>query len=256
MELYHINYRQLILLITLLSFSVFTSCKRDEKITPVESVNLYSSAKFHLSVKSNNSIIYLDSLNNINQAGNTYSVHNINLYICNITLKNATGVSYYSKDVFYLDPFINNDSSFDLDSITKGSYTEIDFSIGIDSIRNIDYGLNSSMNNINMAWPTAMGGGYHFLKIEGHYLDASNNTSGFAIHLGKNENLVHVKITKNITQINNNHDYSLIFDINEVFSNPYLYNLNTDANYTMSDSTAMDNIKTNMKDAFTIIQNN
>lgn len=107
-----------------------------------------------------------------------------------------------------------------------------------------------------MAWPTAMGGGYHFIKIEGHYLDTSSTIQGFAIHLGKNNNLVNVAINQVLNQQNSLHNYSLIFNINEVFSNPYLYNLNIDNNYTMSDSVAMFKIKSNMKDAFSIIQNN
>ena len=53
-----------------------------------------------------------------------------------------------------------------------------------------------------MAWPTAMGGGYHFMKVEGHYLDTSNTIQGFAIHLGKNNNLVNVLINQYFYQQN------------------------------------------------------
>ena len=47
----------------------------------------------------------------------------------------------------------------------------------------------------------------------------------------------------------------MIFNINEVFANPYNYNLNIENNYTMSDSIAMLKIKNNIKDAFHVFQN-
>lgn len=222
--------------------------------TPHE--NPYSSAQFYITVKNNNTVITWDSLNNINTAGNIYSVHNINMYISNITLKRDDGTIYISKKIFYIDPSQISKTSFQLDSIPKGNYLEISYLIGIDSLRNIDFGLETTIDNLNMAWPTAMGGGYHFIKIEGHYMDTANTIQGYAIHLGKNENLVKIKTTGPLIQEHELHNYSITFNINEVFQNPYLYNLNLDNNYTMSDSVAMLKIKTNMQDAFTLTQNN
>ena len=52
-----------------------------------------------------------------------------------------------------------------------------------------------------------------------------------------------------------NHQYTLFFDVNEVFKNPYQYNFNIDNNYTMTDSLAMLRIKQNITDAFKIVKN-
>jgi hypothetical protein len=62
--------------------------------------------------------------------------------------------------------------------------------------------LSTTLDNLNMAWPTAMGGGYHFLKMEGHYLDSLNTNQGYAIHIGKNENLMPVKNNQLLQQRN------------------------------------------------------
>lgn len=242
----------------ILSSALIISCKRDKKIEPIGNTfeNPFSSAKFYINVKSNSAPIEWDSLNNINAAGNTYSIHNINMYISNITMKRNDGYVYYNNNIFYIDPAQQSKNSFQLDSIPKGNYIEISYFIGIDSARNIDFGLGPTIDNLNMAWPTAMGGGYHFIKIEGHYLNTANIKKGYAIHLGKNKNLVEIKINNSLTQQNSQHCYSLTFNVNEVFQTPYLYNLNLDNNYTMSDSIAMSKIKINMTDAFTINQNN
>lgn len=234
------------------------SCKKDtiktEDPIPVES-NL-TSAEIIVSLKNNSSTVIWDSLNNVNAAGNIYSIKKVNFYISNISLKRDDGQIFKSTDLFYIDPSINTKSLIQLNSIPKGNYTEISFLIGIDSTRNIDFGLSSTIDNLNMAWPTAMGGGYHFMKMEGHYIDAASIVQGYAVHLGKNKNLVSTVITKHLTQQNSSHHYSLFFNVDEVFANPYTYNLNVDNNYTMSDSSAMSNIKNNMQNAFTIIQNN
>jgi len=235
----------------LLFFVILFSCKKD--VNPYTSV--YSKAKFIVSLKCDGANVYLDSLMNINPSLNTYSVHNVNFYISNIKMKRDDDSIYSSNQIIYIDPLLSLKNAFILDSIPVGNYTEITYTIGIDSVLNIDYGLTSTIDNLNMAWPTAMGGGYHFLKMEGHYLDTQNIAQGYAIHLGKNENLIIIKQNQLLKQRNDTHEYSIIFNINEVFATPYNYNLNIDNNYTMSDSIAMLKIKTNIKDAFNIIQN-
>lgn len=216
----------------------------------------YSKAKFTISLRVGATPLIWDSVNYYNAAGNKYDVETANFYISNVTLKAADGVSYSSKKVFYIDPSIAAKSTFSLDSIPPAEYSEITFLIGLDADRNKTLALGSAMDNLVMAWPDAMGGGYHFMKLEGRYLDTLGVSRGYAIHLGKNENLVTAKINQNMHQKYWNHDYSLFFNVNEVFANPYTYNLNFEESYTMSDSVAMLKIKNNMSDVFTITQNN
>lgn len=234
------------------------SCKKDTLKTeePVSIENNLSSAKIVVLLKNNNIPIIWDSLNNTNAAGNIYSIHTVNFFISDISIKRDDGYLYKTNGVFYLDPSSNSKSVIQIDSIPKGNYTEISYLVGVDSTKNIDFGLGTTIDNLNMAWPTAMGGGYHFIKIEGHYLDTTNTIQGYAIHLGKNKNLVKVKIIHNLSQQNTSHNYSLLFNINDVFSSHYVYDLNVDNNYTMTDSAAMTKIKNNIQNAFTIIQNN
>lgn len=241
--------------ITLLAFILLVSCKKDKSITSNGS-NVSTSATFKLVLKSDAPLFIWDSLCNTNAAGNYYSVVHLKMYVSNITLKKENGSSLSFNKVYYLDPSDSLKNSIAIDALPKGNYTEMSFLLGLDSIHNIDYGLPSNLDNLNMAWPTAMGGGYHFLKMEGYFLDSLSVSNGYAIHLGTNHNLSRISINKQMVQEDGLHNYSLVFNINEVFVNPYLYDLNKEPVYTMSDSTAMYKIKTNIKDAFTIIQNN
>lgn len=224
----------------------FTSCVKSD-IPPD-----YAKIKFSLDLKANNQNVIWDSLHIQNAAGNLYQLETMNFYISNVKLKSSTGKVYQSNKIFYIDPSVSTKSIFQLDSIPPGHYTEINFNVGLNATQNISGALPNTYDNINMDWPTMMGGGYHFMKMEGHYLDTAGVITGFAIHLGKNENLVTVKSSCHLHLQYWNHEHKLVFNINEIFQSPYTYNLNIDPSYTMSDSIAMFRIKENMTDAFQV----
>lgn len=245
----------LLFLVVMISYSC-TKDKQLQQIQPIQIISEYSTAEVLLKVNVGTSPLEWDTVKYINAAGNTYGIQTFNLYISNIILKRVDGKFYTSKKVFYLDPRVLTKNKFILDSIPPGIYNEISFNVGIDSAKNVTFGLPATTDNINMAWPDMMGGGYHFIKLEGNYLDVMNVKNGFAVHLGKNVNLSFIKVFQTMNQNNSNNNYTLSFDVNEVFTNPYLYNFNIDNNYTMVDSVAMFKIKTNISDAFKIDQNN
>ena len=224
---------------------LFYACRKKE-IPPD-----FSKANFVLTLKSGSSPLIWDSLCYTNAAGNKYSVESLQLYISEVTFKNNKG-SCTSKGIFYLDPKVSSKNSFFIDSITPGEYDEVSFIIGLSNARNISNSLPNTIENLNMAWPSPMGGGYHFMKFEGRYEDTVMVRKGYAIHLGKNNYQTQIKISKSVTQKYWNHSYNLIFNVNEIFANPYTYNFNYNPNYTMSDTAANLIIINNLKDAFSL----
>lgn len=236
--------------ILFLAIITLLSCdkKDDDLITQ-------SKAIFNIKLKSNVAAVEWGITNNTNLAGNSYSINTLNLFISNVTLKGEKG-NYYSKQIFYVDPKTESFSSITLDSIPTGTYSEMTFDIGLDASHNVSYALSGTTENMNMAWPDMMGGGYHFLKMEGHYLDLTGTPKGYAIHLGNNMNLASVSLTYPLVQIGKEHNYTLFYNINEVFANPYTYDLNIEKSYTMSSPAAMLLIKNNISDVFSVQQNN
>lgn len=90
-----------------------------------------------------------------------------------------------------------------------------------------------------MEWPQLMGGGYHFLKLEGNYIDNSA-TYGYAMHLGTNNCLIPIKLFSPIHISNDaKTKLKLKMNINEWFKNPHLFDFNLDANNIMGDSINM-----------------
>lgn len=234
----------------LLLTALVTGCNKHNSSNPT-----FSKAHFDFNLKVGSTTLELDTMKYFNAAGNPYGVNRMNCYISAITLKRADGKKYTSNKVFYIDPTVTSKSFFNLDSIPPGTYTEISFLMGLDSAHNKTNALPANLDNLNMAWPDMMGGGYHFLKLEGNFADLGGSKKGYAVHLGRNKNLVAVVLTTKMSQLYWDHSYSLMFDVNEVFQNPYTYDFNIEKSYTMSDTAAMTKIKNNISDAFSITQN-
>lgn len=104
-----------------------------------------------------------------------------------------------------------------------------------------------------MAWPDAMGGGYHFMKMEGYFLDKSGlNKNGYAMHLGNNFNLIKVDINIPISITGETQNKTLTMNINEWYKNPSFYDFEIDGNYSMGVPNAMSKLAQNGKDVFTV----
>ena len=102
-----------------------------------------------------------------------------------------------------------------------------------------------------MEWPDGMGGGYHFLKFEGHFVD-SGNTFGFAMHIGTNNYLVNGKLWARITLGDGVNTLNVGMNMNEWFKNPAVYDFNMDGNYSMSSMMAMEKLMMNGADVLKI----
>jgi hypothetical protein len=103
-----------------------------------------------------------------------------------------------------------------------------------------------------MYWPDEMGGGYHFLKFEGNYLNSDNKTKGFALHLGTNPLLIkHQKINQ-VIQLNKNisDTIELNMNINKWFDGETTYNFLVDGNYSMGIISLMQKLQSNGKAVF------
>lgn len=225
------------------------SCER-KSINPT-----YSKAKFNITFNSGSSKVVWDSIFYTNQAGNKFGVKTANFYISNVTLKNGSK-TYNSKKIFYIDPKSSSKSSFSLDSIPPGDYTDMSFYIGLGSAYNSTIALAPTGDHANMLWPTTIGGGYHFLKLDGNYKDSLNVVRPYSVRIGKTANVVTVNITKSMHQIYWNHVYTLAFDVNEVFMNPAKYDFNWEVDSTMYNDAAILKIKNNMPDVFSLTQDN
>ncbi len=191
-----------------------------------------------LSHKVDNNAFQLDTMAYTCDAGYKYQVTKLNYYLSDFIFTKSDGSQYKCDSVFYVDAALDPNNILVFPNVAPGNYTKLNFCLGLDSIHDISNALPTTMNNINMQWPDMMGGGYHFMKLEGHYID-STGTWGYAMHLGKNKNLVHIQLTRAFSiSENNTGNLNLVMNINQWFRNP-IYDFDKDGNYSMNNDTAL-----------------
>lgn len=196
-------------------------------------------------------VIQFDTMMYYTQASNHYSITRLNYYISNLVLYQNGVQVYTSNQIKYIDAR-QQPISIGLENVPTGTYNQLSFLIGIDAQNNQHGMIPNTDENIGMVWPEAMGGGYHFLKIEGQFLTPANDTKGYAIHTGLNNCLIqHQPIAINISvNQTTSSTQNLTMNVNEWYKNPYTYNIYADGNYTMGDTTTMMLITNNGKDVF------
>ena len=234
-----------IILLAFLSSLLFT-CKKD--VTP-QSPAPDPKLTFALKYEVDGQAVVADTIIYITDAGYPYSVVTLNYFLSQINLIKTDGTPVLVMDYQYASLKDAGTNSFTITSAPKGNYKGIRFNIGIDSVHNRTDGLPATTNNNNMIWPAFMGGGYHIMKLEGYFSDSSG-TFGYSMHLGMNDYLVTVDLTKNFTISENDISLQLTMNLNEWFRNPQIYDFNVDGNYSMGNSSAMAKLSANGKDVF------
>lgn len=221
------------------------ACKKD----PVPAPDSGAELKFQLAYHADGVPLQFDTMIYTNAAGEKYSVSRLEYFISNVVLHTENGDTRFS-DVFYLNAENPVFNGFVLKGLKKGRFTGVSFLLGIDSFRNIPDGLPPTIENNAMFWPVPMGGGYHFMKLEGHFEDTAGQ-SGFAVHLGRNGNAVNQNIQGQFELTGSGHVINLSMNINQWFRDPYTYSFIKDGKYTMSSMPLMQKIAGNGEDVFT-----
>lgn len=226
----------------------FYACNKPESNlpnAPTGNITLYINHKI------DGKTLQFDTMMYQNLASNNYSITRLNYYLSNFELYQNGARVYTSNQIVYIGAR-QQPVSINLENVPIGTYNQVSFLIGIDATNNQHGMIPNTDENIGMIWPQAMGGGYHFLKIEGQFLTPANDRKGYAIHTGLNNCLIQhqpiaIHLTVNEATTSNQ---NLTMNLNEWYKNPYTYNIYLDGNYTMGDITTMMLITNNGKDVF------
>jgi len=235
-------------IITVVAILILASC-RTESYNPN-----YAELFIQLRHNCGGTPLAYDTLVYQNAAGEDYQVEHLEYYISGITLYGTDGSRYYDNGIYYVNARENPQTIIHLDSIVPGVYNRMTCHVGIDSNRNETGYLPNTMENASMAWAQFMGGGYHFMKLEGRFQGAT--LWGFAVHLGSNAALPSCSSNTLLSLKYINHTSTMTMDVNEWFQNPHGYSFMNDGNYTMGNQLLMGKIKDNGSDVFTLVQNN
>lgn len=194
-------------------------------------------------------LLTLDSMCCTNPADVAYSVTRLHYYLSELVLIGAAGTANDTlHGPWYVDAAAN--TSFPLDGLVAGHYSGARLLLGLPPALNTTGALPNTLANINMAWPGPMGGGYHFMKLEGHFL-GTGGLVGFAMHLGTDAFLPACSMPSGFSTTDQGGTIRLSFNINEVFRTPHLYDLDA-GNYSMGSPVLMGQLRDNCADAFSL----
>jgi len=130
-----------------------------------------------------NQMLVLDSVLYKNSLQQEYTLSRFRYYICNIRLKAVSGKEFISNGYYLVDEEVSLSKKLFLSDVPIGTYSEISFTLGVDSVRNcsgLQTGALDPAKGMFWAWNT----GYIFLKLEGNSSHSKSPGHLLEYHIG------------------------------------------------------------------------
>ena len=259
----------------LLSLSLFslvltlTGCKEDVVPQPATSLQI------NFLHKLDGNPLVTDSMMYTNAAGNNYEVTEIMYFISDIRMYHHDGREINPAswdDIHYIDTNIPETFSWVIgNDIPQGQYDSITFIFGISEAKNQSF-MFVNPPEVNMTWPEVLGGGYHYMMLNGWWIDREAVRRPFNFHLGIGQiyannsgqvaditGFVHNAFKVNpgggafTIEPGKANLATLAMHIESWFETPVIYNHNTFGGAIMQNQEAMHTVCLNGADVFSIL---
>ena len=198
--------------------------------------------------------------NYVNANDDTLSITKLRYLISDIRLYKSNGDSIMIDGYQLVD--LTNSATLTYSPTTAtnipfDSYTGISFIFGFDSTDNVS-NVYPDLNSASWNWPAMIGGGYHFMQMEGKYREQGNDST-YAYHMGMAYNMMtstaeqnYFKADLGAITITNNATIQIKMDISEWYKNPSNWDLNQYHSNLMMNYTAQKLMNTIGKDVFSL----
>lgn len=215
-----------------------------------------------------------DIMKYVNAAGNPYEINQVMYFISDVTLHKSDGTKKLIsdwKDIHYVDIDISETLKWDVyDDIPAGAYDSVSFVFGITGEKNKSF-MFVNPPEVNMMWPDILGGGYHYMMINGSWKDNSNVIKSYAFHMGIGQlyksnvievdsiyafvqNYFSVKLPNSAftVEANKTRQIEIVMNIESWFETPNIYDHNYWGGAIMQNQAAMQMAKENGFDVFKV----
>jgi len=249
------NFGLLIHFVILLSVFLVFSCKKER----------YGNIIFHFTQTIDGQHVQYNQLIYTNTAGNQYQVNEIKYFISKVFLTDDKGESVFIKQddgIHYIDNSLNNTLFWKINDVPQRNYVAVSFVFGLDKDDNMS---NRFVNppESNFSWPQVLGGGYHYMQINGKFLTKNGVIKNLNIHTGigqlydeNNEvtQFIHNYITVSLPVIFSVSDsrtsLNLNMEIQRWFDTPNVYNFDEFGTGIMQNQHAQQLLKQNVEGVF------
>ncbi len=259
----------------ILCFLVFTGCKKEPETATVASTSGKIKIEFSHFIGGNS--LVLNSNQYINEAGNHYEIYDLMYFVSDVKLylhQKAPIMIDQWNAIHYVDAEIPSTLTWNVyDTIPQGVVDSVSFVFGISEQRNQSFMFVNPPES-NMAWPDILGGGYHYMMINGKWTDTQQMQQPFDFHLGIGQ-IYTDTITYNTNSItgfvqnyfevtlptpglsitaNNTSLLKLQMDVSSWFKTPHSWDFNYWGGSVMQRQRAMNVIKENGFNVFSVVQ--
>ena len=226
-----------------------SSCKND-KIVPKAKVSIHF---FH---KVEGSSLEMDTLKYTNAIGQKYSIKTVKYFISRVTFHRANMEDIIESDIHFVNIRDTTTLTFTLtNEIPIGDYTGISFVYGLIPEDNITGSLGIDLDRL-MEWPVPMGGGYHYMKLEGEYV-FNNITNFFNFHSGGLNGTpyeVHIDLPNSaFSASSNTENIGFSMNIANWFQTPVNWDFDYWGSGIMGNTDAQATVQKNGVDVFTFV---
>ena len=239
----------------------FVACDKNDddqaqQNTPVSVGFLHSFYEDEVSVSSN-------TIQYTNGFGTSLSITRLRYLISQVSFTNQDGIKTLVKDYHLVDLSQDNSLTINDISLPPGAYN-LKMRFGFTEATNTT-SVYPDLNAASWNVPENLGGGYHYMQMEGRYLDTTDELFIYAYHtISAVQNpgpentredtsieidLGEITVTHGATQINVN------MRIDQWFENPNLWNLSELNGLLMGNYTAQKMMQENGQNVFSLASN-
>jgi hypothetical protein len=177
--------------------------------------------------------LVLNTTDYTNAAGNSYKVTLLEYVLTHFRLSptvDGDPGDYDSAVVHYANPEDDATLTAGFTDVPAGVYNELSFTFGIPAAENTS-GAFPALDQLGMAWPAQMGGGYHYMRNEGKFVDSMTMTVGFTTHVGPTMGVdysfpVTISVPEFTVDNGNTTTIRVKLDINQWYETPTTYDFN------------------------------
>ena len=217
----------------------------------------------HFTFSVDGDVLQQDTILYQNAAGNQYEVTEAQYFISNVILTSSDGTQYAIKSdncAHYVDADIPGTLLWHpSDELPAGAYKAVTFVFGLAPELNVTHAYTDAPEN-NMSWPAVLGGGYHYMKINGRWLALDGTAHPFNLHSGRvltaeGDTIEHsftvtLPLAQKTLSKGEVMDITLDMNINKWFSSPYNFDFNEYGGSIMQNAAAQEVLEANGWDVF------
>jgi len=170
-----------------------------------------------------------------NANGEMVSIERLRYLISELSFEQTDGTIIDIEGYHLVDIDIQGALTFNTGiEIPAEQYTNVSFRFGFSDTANID-GAYTDLNVVNWGVPMMLGGGYHYMQMEGSFINDLNEELNYQFHTiraaenpGENVQNTDTSFTVNLGPLNATSSGAVVVnvDLAEWYKNPNVWNLN------------------------------